>query len=221
MFSRKFKIIKQRWQAEKLSLFNILIAFLVAAAFLVYYYSNSQPENHFDYTFRVAENFWRGAIGITDKPPSWLNEFVLFDGKYYSVFPLGSVLTMMPFAVFKVFGFIDAMPAAFVAATTAGLICLFLLLIAGKYDYGCDKLIKRMGWTAIFVLTFLLWIHGNAGGWQFGYRYAMILLPWIYLILLENSPRKITPIEWAAYGFSFAVNAFSIYLFHWSDYIKP
>jgi hypothetical protein len=25
-----------------------------------------------------------------------------------------------------------------------------------------------------------LWIHGNSGGWQFGYRYAMILLPWIF-----------------------------------------
>jgi len=28
----------------------------------------------------------------------------------------------------------------------------------------------------------VLWCHGNPGGWQFSYRYAMILLPWFFLI---------------------------------------
>ena len=84
-----------------------------------------------------------------------------------------------------------------------------------------DKALKYTAWAAITVLTFLLWIHGNPGGWQFGYRYAMILLPWMFLILLESSPKKITPFEWIAYILSFIINAYATYLFFWTDYVKP
>jgi hypothetical protein len=84
-----------------------------------------------------------------------------------------------------------------------------------------DKALKYASWAAIVILTFLLWIHGNSGGWQFGYRYAMVILPWIFVILLESSPKKITPLEWAAYGFSFAMNLYATWLFHWTEYVKP
>ncbi len=73
----------------------------------------------------------------------------------------------------------------------------------------------------MIVLTFLLWIHGNPGGWQFSYRYAMVLLPWMFVILLENSAPDITLSECLAYGYSIAVNAWATYLFFWTDYVKP
>jgi hypothetical protein len=41
-------------------------------------------------------------------------------------------------------------------------------------------------WLAIVVLTLALWLHANPGGWQFSYRYGMILLPWMFLILLST-----------------------------------
>jgi hypothetical protein len=63
-------------------------------------------------------------------------------------------------------------------------------------------------------------MHGNSGGWQFGYRYAMALLPWIFVILLENSPKKITFAEWTLYIISILINAYATYLFHWSPYVK-
>jgi hypothetical protein len=364
----------------------------------------------------------RGEVAFREKPPSWLNEFVSFKGYWYSVFPLGSVLTMTPFAIFKVFGLIKEMPGAFIAALTASLICLFLILIAKHYelawqkrflmiagilcgtwmwtnlmmsgawqlalgfamlgelgaiyfsvytrkpvlagfffalafgnrteilltapilmwllmrenyrvetgeiresktwnfnlqtlikfclvpfvlgvltliynyirfdsptDFGYaripgvldepwynhgifsvwyvprqayemlfkmwnlksefpylvphgfsnsillsspfliftlrfgarDKVLKYAAWTAIIVLTFLLWTHGNSGGWQFGYRYAMVILPWIFLILLENSPKKITVAEWVFYILSILINAYATYLFFWTKYITP
>jgi hypothetical protein len=84
-----------------------------------------------------------------------------------------------------------------------------------------NKAMYRAAWTAIAVLTFVLWCHGNPGGWQFSYRYAMVLLPFAFVILLENSPRKITRVEWLAYGASFAINAWATYLFFWTDYVKP
>ena len=417
---------------------KLLIFILVVSTFWIYYFSNPKPQHYYDYTFRVADNFLRGAIAFQEKPPSWLNEFVPFEGNWYSVFPLGSVLTMIPPAFFKVAGIIDQMPASFIAALTAAAIGWFLFLISEHYDlerrkrlllvyailfgtwtwtnltmagawqlalgfavlgelgaiyftvfnrrpllaglffalafgnrtevlltapifmylllrgkeaekrrsgeaetttktesqipntenqkpntkiqianlarfcavpfvlgvstlvynylrfhsftdfgyaripgvlnepwyrYGIfsiryiplnfqemlvtpwrrlpvypyfvpggfggaiwwsspfllflfsfgarDKILKYTAWAAIFVLTFLLWIHGNPGGWQFGYRYAMVLLPWMFIILLENSPKKILWYEWLAYLISFFVNLYATYLFFWTDYVKP
>ena len=398
---------------------KITIGIFLAIIFgtgLVYFFSNPEPQDHFDYTFRVADNILRGRVAFSTKPPSWLNEFVPFQGKYYSVFPFGSVVTMIPFAVLKVIGVINKMPASFIISFIACLICLFLILIANHYEhtlkkkvlmvlgilfgtwmwanlsfggawhlalgfamlgelgaiyftvfnrkpllaglffaiafgnrteillttpifialllrdsinlkkldeaildwkplikfcvvpfvlgvstlfynyvrfnsfmdfgyaripgvldepwyrYGIfsiyyiplnfqemlltpwkmisgfpyivptgfggsillsspflfltlkfgerDKFLKYISWAAIIILTFLLWIHGNPGGWQYSYRYAMVLLPWIFIILLENSSKKITIPEWLLYGVSFAINIYATYLFLWTNYVK-
>jgi hypothetical protein len=400
-------------QPAKIGWLDIVIA---AAVFLIYFFSNPDPQRHYNYTFLVAENFLHGRIGLVGQQPSWLNEMIPFEGLYYSAFPLGGVLTMLPFSFLKFIGLITDMPSALIVALTAAAICLFLLLIANRYrhtllkkmllvagvlfgtflwtnltmgsawqlalgfamvgelgaiyftiydrrpllaglffalafgnrteiiltapifiyllvrhrgktkalpkglsewkpiiffclapcilgaatlfynylrfhsftDFGYaripgvlqepwyrygifsldyisynihemiftmwntvsgfpyvkptgfggaiwlsspflillfrfgakDRLIKYTAWVAIALMIFLLWCHGNPGGWQFSYRYAIILLPWAYLILLENSPKKITPLELVLYIFSFAANAFATYLFHWSGYMK-
>jgi hypothetical protein len=83
-----------------------------------------------------------------------------------------------------------------------------------------DRALKYLSWAAILVICIILWMHGNSGGWQFGYRYAMACLPWLFVIMLESSPKKLTPLEWAAYIFSFAANAYATWLFHWTDYMR-
>ncbi|MCY7346179.1 MAG: hypothetical protein LH614_08135, partial [Pyrinomonadaceae bacterium] len=94
-------------------------------------------------------------------------------------------------------------------------------ILCSLYFGARNKILKYTAWTAIFILTLLLWTHGNTGGWQFSYRYAMILLPWLFVILLENGSEKITRLELLAYLWSFALNAFATYLFFWTDYVKP
>ena len=419
------------------------VVYLSLASGLIYYFSNPNPQHYYDYTFRVAANFLRGQIGFTLPQPSWLNEFVLFDGAYYSVFPLGSVLSMLPFAFLQTIGLIDNMPGAFIAALCAAVSCVFLLLIARRYDVSntrrllmtfgmlfgtwswtnltmagawqlalgfalvgelgaiyltvyyrrpllagiffalafgnrtevlltapvflyllnrgdafetrnaesgmrnesqttdrteqtrksqtenkrslrlgvsavkslaafcavpfllgaatliynyvrfhsftdfgyaripgvlnerwynhgifslyyiprqawemlirpwefrsvfpyvvpngfsssillsspflllafrrgaTDLTLKHMSWIAVVVMTFLMWMHGNSGGWQFGYRYAIALLPWLFVIMLESAPKKISKLEWAAYIFSFAANIYATWLFHYTNY---
>jgi len=405
---------------------NLLFFVLPLVAAVIYYFSNPKPQDFYNYTFLVAGNLLHGATGLSETPPTWLNEFVPFEGHYYSVFPLGAVLSMIPFALLAAVGIIHEMPGAFIAAMIAGGSCYYLLKIADKYeisiskkilltlavlfgtwtwtnlafegawqlaigfalvgevgavhysvferrpfiagaffalafgnrtevlltapiflyllnrngrketekldndesesantlnrnivdalwfclipfvlgvatliynylrfhsftDFGYaripgvlnepwynhgifsltyiprqawemlwkpwrfvdvfpylvpngfsssilwsspfllfllrsgsrDKVLKYLSWVAIALLTFLLWIHGNSGGWQFGYRYATVLLPWVFVILLETSSKKISPLEWAVYVFSFVMNAYATWLFHWTDYIKP
>lgn len=414
------------WQAHFRSILSVATA-------VIYFFSNPKPQNYYDYTFRVAGRMLAGGVGFDAPQPSWLNEFVPYGGQYFSVFPLGAVLTMIPAALLKAVGLITQMPGTFIAAACAGVICWMLLKIAERYeapvsrqilmavgvvfgtfmwtnltfagawqlalgfamvgelgaiyftvfdrrpllagaffalafgnrtenlltapiflyllirtvkrrhhdargpeireasataatkkflssryaaaarfcaipfllgvatliynyarfgdptDFGYaripgillepwysqgifstayvprqawemlgkiweivpsfpflrpdgfsnsiilsspflllvlrvgarDGALKLASWAAIVILTFLLWIHGNSGGWQFGYRYAMILLPWIFLIMLESAPKRITRTEWALYWISFAANLYATWIFHWTDYLKP
>ena len=415
---------------------------MALAVGVVYYFSNPRPQYYYDYTFRVAGQMLNGALGLSTKPPGHLNEFVPFEGAWYSVFPLGSVLTMMPAALLKALGMIGNMPAALIVALLAAGICWLLLTIGSHYDLpnkrvlptslgimfgtwmwtnltfggawqlalgfamvgelgaiyftvydrrpllagaffalgfgnrtevlltspilmllvarggvrdgygapvggvqppataGCtdlggeltdsiresarnwrgtaafcavpfalgiatlaynharfgspfdfgyariagvldepwynrgifsayyiprqawemlwrpwefrntfpyvvpnpfsssvlwsspfilfalrfgarDKFLKYSAWAAIALMTVLLWTHGNSGGWQFGYRYWMVCLPWLFVIMMENAPKTISPIEWAAYFLSFAANAYATWLFNWTSYLRP
>ena len=425
--------------------FSKVYAALSLATAVIYYFSNPNPNHHYDYTFRVAANMLGGRIAFTEPQPSWLNEFVPFEGFFYSVFPLGSVVSMIPFALLKVIGLVNDMPGAFIAALCASVVCLFLFLIGLRYDidrtrlivmtigilFGTwmwtnltmagawqlalgfamvgelgaiyftvydrrpllaglffalgfgnrtevlltapiyfwfllrdrsvppalaggrdstsrrvdslagaappvhaggtdlssrrprvsaiaafcilpfilgvstliynyirfhsftdfgyaripgvlqepwykhgifsyryipgqiwemlwrmwetratfpyitpnpfsssilwsspfllfafrrgarDKGLKIAAWLAVIVLCILLWMHGNSGGWQFGYRYAMVCLPWLFVIMLEGSPKRMTPLEFLAFGLSFAANLYATWLFHWTSYLKP
>ncbi|MBX7062311.1 MAG: hypothetical protein K1X52_11690 [Pyrinomonadaceae bacterium] len=392
-------------------------AMLSLAAAVVYFLSNPKPQNYYDYTFRVAGRLLSGAISLSEPPPPWLNEFVPYHGSYYSVFPLGAVLSMIPAAFLKAIGLINEMPGAWISAILAGAAAWFLLSIADRYkvqrsrsilmtaavlfgtwmwtnltfagawqlalgfavvgelgalyftlfdrrpliagaffalafgnrteiiltapifyyflgrkdpsekkaaaikqtayvalakfnavpfavgvatlaynsarfgafsDFGYARIpgvlsepwyrygifstkyipdqawqmllkiwdvvdhfpyllpdpfsssilvsspflflllrmgakdggVKLAGWLSIIGMTFVLWMHGNAGGYQFSYRYAMVLLPWAYIILLESAPKRITIPEWCVYIFSIVANIYATWLFHWTDLLK-
>jgi hypothetical protein len=94
---------------------------------------------------------------------------------------------------------------------------LFFVFRTGSHD----RALKRIAWVAVLVLTLVLWCHGNAGGWQFSYRYAMVLLPWIFLILLESSPERVSRVETALFSATVALNAYATYLFLWTSYMQP
>ena len=76
-------------------------------------------------------------------------------------------------------------------------------------------------WVAIALLTLVLWCHGNPGSWQFSYCYAMILLPWMFLLLTGNGPAKVTIREVALFAVSVAINAMASWLFLWTEQIQP
>jgi hypothetical protein len=80
---------------------------------------------------------------------------------------------------------------------------------------------KGAAWIAIAVLTLVLWCHGNPGSWQFSYRYAMILLPWMFLVLTGNGPAKISATEVSLFVVSIAINAMATWQFLWTEQIQP
>jgi hypothetical protein len=402
---------------------NFWIAAAVSLlASLAFYFSIRATQQHFDYTSRIASELLHGDLGLRNAPPSWLNEMVPRDGNYYSVFPLGAVLSVIPVALLQEAGLIHAFPGRVFAALIAGLCVYFFfqlsslegkslgrrillalfpifgtwawcnlgfggawqialgfallgevaalyftlvrsrpvlagtffalafgnrtellltlpiylylwlprlprgdgdagglvsatrwfrgqapnlirfLIVPGTlasftfaynfarfhsifdfgytripnvlreswyqhglfsfhsipwnaykmlfegfgnisqfpyirpYGFGCSIFLaspflfllfreggkdKFVSWAAISLLTFALWCHGSPGGWQFSYRYAIILLPWMFLLLLRNGPAKISAIEGSLFTASIAINAIATYQFLWTNQIKP
>jgi len=80
---------------------------------------------------------------------------------------------------------------------------------------------KVVAWVAISVLTLVLCLHGNPGSWQFSYRYAMVLLPWMFLLLTGNGPAKISVPEGSLFTVSVAINAIATWQFLWTDQVQP
>jgi hypothetical protein len=376
----------------------------------IFFLSVRTTHSHFDYTYRTASALLHGHLGLLTSPPSWLNEFVPQNGAYYSVFPLGAVLSMIPFALLHELGLLRDVPARFIAAVIAGICAhfffqltidsdnslgrrillavfpvfgswtwcnlgfggawqialgcallgeaaalyftlirskpwlagLFFALAFGnrteliltlpffvyfwlsrkradgrKFDwktvakflviptalalataaynfarfsslfdfgyahipgvsaepwyagglfslsaipwnaqkmllegmqsipafpyfrpfaFGCSIFLsspflfllfreggayRKTCWLAIGILTFALWCHGNPGGWQFSYRYAIILLPWMFVLLAGNGPRKISAPELSLFIASVAINAVATYQFLWTSEIQP
>ena len=95
------------------------LALAVTAAVL--FWVTIQPKHeHFDYTFRIASALLHGHVGLASNPGSSLNEFVPANGEYYSVFPLGAVLSLLPVALLKEVGLINSFPGGAVATVNLG-----------------------------------------------------------------------------------------------------
>lgn len=108
-------------------------------------------------------------------------------------------------------------PKGFGGSILASSPFLFLLLRKGVRD----RSMIVAAWLAILVLTLFLWLHANPGGWQFAYRYGMILIPWMFLILLDTGRKRVSRFEVILFTASVAINAYATYMFTWTNRIQP
>jgi len=410
----------------KIPEFSAALAVSLFAA-IAFYFSTKATLHDLDYTNQIASALLHGQLGLQEKPPDWLNEMIPWEGRYYSAFPLGAVLSMLPVALLRNTGLIQNFPGHFLAALIAGLCVYFffglgkafgadystfktkslarrimlalfpifgtwtwcnlgfggawqialglallgqtaalyftlarpspfvagaffalafgnrtellitlplylylfwrqangrvftwknlkrgvqengrmlvrflslpaaLAILTAAYNFarfhsifdfgyihipgvtqepwyehglfsiqaipwniytmlfqgyeslayfpyirpngfGCSIFLaspflfllfrqggryKVVAWVAIVLLTLVLWLHGNPGSWQFSYRYAMILLPWMFLLLTGNGPATISVVETSLFAVSLAINAIATWQFLWTDQIQP
>jgi len=121
----------QVWVAIAISLF----------ASVAFYFSTNPTLHDLDYTFEIASAFLRGDLGLREKPPEWLNEMVPYGDKYYSAFPLGAVLSMVPVALLEKASLVHDFPARILAALIAGACVYFFFQLAKAFgpDYSSLK----------------------------------------------------------------------------------
>ena len=108
---------------------------LALVAALAFTFSIKATQQHFDYTTQIASALLRGHVGLREQPPSWLNEMVPRGGSYYSVFPLGAVLSVMPVALLQRAALVKNFPGGALATLLVGLSTYFffrLSILEGK-----------------------------------------------------------------------------------------
>jgi hypothetical protein len=120
---RKSRDSRDLWIALGLSLF----------AAIAFYFSTRATLHDLDYTSRIASAFLHGQLGLQEKPPDWLNEMIPWEGRYYSAFPLGAVLSMLPVAVLQKVDLIHLFPEHVLAALIAGLCVYFFFQLAKAF----------------------------------------------------------------------------------------
>src|SRR5438094_5837471 len=160
---------------------------LAVVALLLFYFSIKATQQHFDYTSRIASALLQSDLGLRQPAPSWLNEMVPANGRYYSVFPLGAVLSMMPVAVLQKTRLIHDFPGRALAALIAALSVWFLFRLS---VIGTKSLPKRILLSLVLIFGTWTWCNlGFGGAWQIALGLALLgQIAALYFVLVEFRP---------------------------------
>src|SRR5206468_656138 len=148
-----------------------------------------------DYTAEIASALLRGDLGLREKPPEWLNEMIPYGNKYYSAFPLGAVLSMVPVTLLQKGSLIHNFPGRVLAALIAGACLYFFFQLAKafgpEYSRLKPKTLARRILLALFpVFGTWAWCNlGMAGAWQIALGLALLgETAALYFTLVRPSP---------------------------------
>ena len=166
---------------------------LVAA--LAFYFSTNPTLHDLDYTLEIASALLRGDLGLREKPPEWLNEMIPYGNRYYSAFPLGAVISMVPVALLQKASLIHNFPARILAALIAGACVYFFFQLAKAFgpDYSSLKpkpLARRILLALFPVFATWTWCNlGMGGAWQIALGLALLgETAALYFTLVRPSP---------------------------------
>src|SRR5881227_3540164 len=177
--------VRQFWIAAGLSLF----------AALAFYFSTNATLRDLDYTVEIASALLRGDLGLREKPPEWLNEMIPYGNRYYSAFPLGAVISMVPVALLEKASLIHNFRSRILAALIAGACVYFFFQLAKAFgpDYSSLKpkpLVRRILLALFPVFATWTWCNlGMGGAWQIALGLALLAeTAALYFTLVRPSP---------------------------------
>src|SRR5438445_1946243 len=171
---------------------------LALVTLLVFFFSIKATQHHFDYTSRIASALLEGHLGLQNPAPSWLNEMVPANGRYYSVFPLGAVLSMLPVAALQKIKLVHDFPGGAVAALIGALCVWFLFRLS---ILGTKSIPKRALLSLVPIFGTWSWCNlGFGGAWQIALGLALLgEVAALYFVLANFRPL------WAGAFFALAI----------------
>src|SRR6266705_1629238 len=160
---------------------------LALVTLLAFYFSIKATQQHFDYTSRIASALLQSDLGLRKPAPSWLNEMVPANGRFYSVFPVGAVVSMMPVAVLQKIKLINDFPGRALAALIAALSVWFLFCFS---IVGTKSMPKRILLSLVPIFGTWTWCNlGFGGAWQIALGLALMgQTAALYFSLVRPSP---------------------------------
>src|SRR5512133_1986808 len=165
------------------------------AAALGFYFSTNPTLRDLDSTLDIASALLRGDLGLREKPPEWLTAIIPYGNSYYSAFPLGAVISMVPVALLQKASLIHNFPARILGALIAGACVYFFFQLAKAFgtDYSSLKpkpLARRILLALLPVFGTWTWCNlGMAGAWQIALGLAVLgETAALYFTLVRPSP---------------------------------
>lgn len=159
---------------------------LALVTFFFVYLPNEFPANYHDYSRRIGEAMIEGRLGMNTQPPYWLPEMIPENGRFYSAFPLGNILSILPFALIQKLGWIEEFPSRFIAAGLGSLITVLAFLLSGPYKI---RLTNRIILAVAPFFGTCLWANVAYGGsWQIAIGIAVAAeLAALYFLLVSRN----------------------------------
>ena len=111
-------------------------------------------------------------------------------------------------------GLIGVVPDRFGCSILIASPLLFLLFRKRKTG---TRTVETICWLSPIILLIPLYCHGDPGCGQYGYRYGLPFLPWIFLLLLRRcNPSRGTILENGLITLSITISAYATYVFRFT-----
>lgn len=159
---------------------KLSVPFLIAGIVFIIYFISSPGPTPYNYFVRLSNSFINGKLYISEKP-SWLNELIPFNGKYYVAPPPMPAIVMMP--IVSLFGqhVSETTFAIILASVNASLV--YLLLRKLNFSNRCAFYV-----TTFFALGTNHWYLASVGSsWYLSHIVALFFL---LLALIEGNGKK-------------------------------
>jgi len=148
---------------------GFILSLLFLSIFLIYFSTGPAQPTPYNYFVRLAEAFSHGRIYLTEAP-SWLNELIPLQEKYFVVYPPLPAIFLLPF----VFSFGANFSQTLFSNLLGALNAVLVFLILGKLKIGK----KTQIWTTIlFALGTNHWFLASIGSaWYLAHIVAVFFI---------------------------------------------
>ncbi len=139
----------------------------------VYFFSSGGEGKYWNYFVLLADAFLHGRLNVIDHP-DWLNELIVWQGKYYVVYPPMPAILLMPFVAMFGKNFPQPILSIFLAAASVSLSYLIFIKLSQKRSIAL--------WTSIlYAFGTMQWYHAEVGSaWYLAHIVTLFFL-WIML----------------------------------------
>jgi hypothetical protein len=144
------RLARPNWRLIYLALFF--------SAFLIFWVSGEGHPNYYDYYVRLSDAFLHGRLYLLEQP-SWLNELIPYEGRYYVVYPPLPAVLMMPLVALVGTGLNQTLVSVFIGSLSVVLACVVAKDVLGKDQNSAVPI-----WTAVlFGFGTIFWYLTSVG----------------------------------------------------------
>ena len=145
---------------------------LFFSAFLIFWVSGEGHPTNYDYYVRLSDAFLHGRLYLLEQP-SWLNELIPYDGRYYVICPPLPAVLMIPLVALVGTGLNQTLVSIFIGSLSVVLACVVARDVLGNDQNDAVPI-----WAAVlFGFGTIFWYLTSVGSaWYLAHVISVLFL---------------------------------------------